>query len=203
MPKNPKEGFSYYLRAVKRDVTIAYYAVGLCYQNGTGTSVDISEAVRYFKMGITKGDADCALAIAKIFEEGIEVKIDYAKARKYLQKASSMGSAKGEFLLGYLMENGLGGEEDVTAAVSLYRSAGEREGGFTDALCALAWCHMNGIGVERNLEEGKRLYRLAESKGDRDATTILRQIDSKNSSAPPVFHANEDDDDDDMGGLFD
>ena len=208
VPANQKLALTYYIRAAESEVTQAFFAVGLAYEDGKGVAKNMEEAVKYYKLGISKGNSDCAIAMGRLYEEGREIEINEERARKYYRKASDLGSAKGQFLLGHFLENGIGGEVDVASALENYKAAGNRENyGSTDALCALAWCYMNGKGVTRDTEEGKRLYQLAEQRGDTDAGNILRSM----SSNAPSFNLKSYDrsgsgseEDDDLGlGLFD
>lgn len=63
-----------------------------------------------------------------------------------------------QFLLGWLYHDGIGCEVNFARAVELYRASAQAH--FSWALCHLGSCYAKGEGVEKNIDEANRLYRL-------------------------------------------
>ena len=94
--------------------------------------------------------------------------IDFEKAYEYYSKAAEKGYVHSIFNLAVYYEEGTHVEKDIIKAVELYRKAADM--GHTlseEALGNLLYAGAEGIPT--NEEEGKRYWRLAAAKGNRDA----------------------------------
>ena len=94
--------------------------------------------------------------------------IDFSKAYYYYSKAAEKGYVPSIFNLAVFHEEGTRVEKDIMKAVELYRKAADM--GHTLSEEALGNLLYSGAeGIPTNEEEGKRYWRLAAAKGNRDA----------------------------------
>ena len=94
--------------------------------------------------------------------------IDFEKAYEYYSKAAEKGYVHSIFNLAVYYEEGTHVEKDIIKAVELYRKAADM--GHTLSEEALGNLLYEGAeGIPTNEEEGKRYWRLAAAKGNRDA----------------------------------
>lgn len=69
---------------------------------------------------------------------------------------------------------GKGVPQDASKAFSL--NAQSAAGGYGDAVLAMGWFYLRGVGVERNFAEAERWYRASARQGDTRAMFSLGQI---------------------------
>ena len=101
-------------------------------------------------------------------DESRERLIDCAKAYEYYSKAAAKGYVPSIFNMAVYHEQGNHVEEDIIKAVELYRKAAAM--GHTLSEEALGnYLYSGAEGIPTNEEEGKRYWRLAAAKGNRDA----------------------------------
>ena len=69
---------------------------------------------------------------------------------------------------------GKGVQQDASQAFDLNAQAAA--GGYGDAVLAMGWFYLRGVGVERNLAEAERWYRASARRGDTRAMFSLGQL---------------------------
>ena len=81
----------------------AKFRLGLCYQNGDGVEVNHIEAVKWFALAATMGDANsqCSLGNAYFSGDGVDA-ADRSEAIKWWKLAAEGGSEKAQTLLGLI-----------------------------------------------------------------------------------------------------
>ena len=60
---------------------------GLSWQQNTETSPDYTEAMKYYRMAASIGDADAMYALGCMYEEGHGVSQDFEQAKYWLEQA--------------------------------------------------------------------------------------------------------------------
>lgn len=102
-------------------------------------------------------DAQVHYVLALNYAEGIACKIDLPAAIVHLKKAAKMGHASAKYVLGHFYLNGIGfRRKNYKQAVRLFQECSNL--GITDAMCELAFCFSNGIGVVKNKKKAFELY---------------------------------------------
>src|SRR5262245_24913548 len=97
---------------------------------------------------------------------------DWKRARRLLEKADvEHPTATGDYHLGLLEWRGLGGPRDPRAAVDCFSRAAEA--GFPAAQTAYGVALRSGVGVARDLEAARELFRQAASGGDAEGMVQL------------------------------
>lgn len=100
---------------------------------------------------------------------------NWKRARKHLEDASaeSLGST-GEYALGLLYWRGLGGERDARAGAEWFARAADR--GHAGAQTAFGIALRSGVGVRKDVQEARRLFRSAAGADDVDAMIQLATL---------------------------
>ena len=101
-------------------------------------------------------DAQVHYVLALDCAEGITSKVDMQMAILHLKKAAKMGHSSAKYVLGHYKQ-----------AVRLFKECVEV--GISDAMCELAFCFSNGIGVRKNKKKAFLLYRSAAKDGIEEA----------------------------------
>ena len=170
-----KKALKLYKDAAKRGHKDAIYRVGRCYSRGIGVEENKFIAHEWLK-GLTdwmieranKNDYDAALTLA-----------DYKSTHAIVQRidAENMDTSDPgrQGLLNSLKSLQISLISDIEKDAYEAYGFAAFGGGFPRAQYALAECHMNGIGTEKNEKEAVRMYRRAAEKGYADAQYRLAE----------------------------
>ena len=139
----------------------------------------------------TIGGADAKYRLAVRYDLGDGVEGDWAEALKWYRKAAEGGNANAQFYIGNCYERGRGERQDYAEAAEWYRKAAEQgherakaklrivelhrnaENGDAEAQYALGLRCENGDGVEKDLTEAAKWYRMAAEQGHVEAQCKL------------------------------
>lgn len=106
------------LERAKAGDALAQYAVGEMYWRGEGSSRDLKEAVRWFRLSAEQGLAEAQLTLGVRYELGDEVVQNYLEAEKWYRLAATQGLAEAQNNLASMYEEGKGvPHSDETAYV--------------------------------------------------------------------------------------
>jgi TPR repeat protein len=107
---------------------------------------------------------------------------DFEYAARMFRNAAKNGDGRAQNQLGCMYHNGKGVAQDDTQAVTRYIKSADN--GFREGQSNLAECHLNGLsGLERDVFEAGRLYRLAALQGFAVAQWQLGEIFRKGELA--------------------
>ncbi len=112
-------------------------------------------AVKEFRAGAEKGEADCQFNLALIYEKGIGITQDEKEAVVWYRKSAEQGNANAQFNLGVLYENGRGCAVDFAQANQWYRKASVQ--GDALAIGNLGMLYLRGDGVKADKIAGLAL----------------------------------------------
>jgi TPR repeat protein len=116
--------------------------LGLLYEKGLGTPVDLKLAAQWLQRAARKGDASAQNNLGFLYFKGLGVKQDHALALKWFLKAAKQGLASAEGNLGLLYGGGFGVPRDDAKALEWFKKAAEQDD--LDAQVNLA--HMLSLG---------------------------------------------------------
>lgn len=117
--------------------------------------------------GLGKSDLDKGL-------EAFQAKL-WKRARKHLEEAAGeQPTASGDYHLGLLFWRGLGGDRDAHAAAKLFERAALH--GHVAAQTAYGVALRSGIGVRKDVEEARKLFRSAAGGDDLEAMLQLSTL---------------------------
>lgn len=87
--------------------------------NGQGGEVDLSRALRLYKLAAEHGDADAQNNLGEIYETGRGVTADPGEALRWYERAAEQGLGSAQFNAGRLWAVGIGDRKDMTKARAL------------------------------------------------------------------------------------
>jgi len=97
--QNYVEALKWYIEAARFGHIDAQFKVGVFYENGWGTSRDVSEAAKWYQMAAEKGSVKAQYTIGKMFLEGRGVPQGYGNGVKWLRDAARNGSEEARGVL--------------------------------------------------------------------------------------------------------
>lgn len=154
--KNYEKAFEYFESVAKRGYEPALFQQGLCYMLGCGVEVDFNAALECWSKIENSKSRFYSLAMHNIASVYMQ-KADFENAYKILKKVtdSNFVYALSSYSIGYLYEYGKGVEKNLEDAVKHYEIAAKL--GHIAACFELAKIHINGIGIEKDIEKAKEL----------------------------------------------
>lgn len=181
--KNAESGFAkaynYFDKAAKlgHNEATLWSSLGLCYQFGYGTKVNISKAREYYEKALLIGDETDKYSLAKFLHQHGRNKEDAINAEKLMIESAESGYTPAQVELGIWYTQGLGVEEDILKAINYFARAAEA--GDAYAQTNLGKMYLNGQGVSPNLTEAKRLLAAAAKQGIPHAHFLLGHLYDK------------------------
>jgi hypothetical protein len=121
-----------------------------------------------------QGEPRATFYLSLIYQKGLGVEADPERARRLLRQAADGGDPAAQYNLGneYLRE---GGEAGAARAAALWRQAAEQ--GLVLAQHNLGSLYALGKGVERDLEQARYWYRMAQRNGSTRSAELLAALD--------------------------
>ena len=170
---DPYKAFEYYRMAAEQGNDVGKFNLGICYLTGLGTEPNIEQG-KYWLGQIQEKDSSINETAKNIlsycFNETNRL-TRFQKDNNYIglinfckeviQDSRSPYAAKAFSYntMGYLYENGLAVPQDYTKAFEYYYEAANLEEAAnlasTTGKCNLAFCYLNGIGVDRDKKMAK------------------------------------------------
>jgi hypothetical protein len=115
---------------------------------------------------------------------------DWRRARRRLEQADvEHPTATGDYYLGLLEWRGLGGVRDARAAVDCFARAAE--GGHPAAQTAYGIALRSGVGVAKDDDAARELFRLAASSGDAEGMVQLASMSDGDEARNYLVRASE------------
>ncbi len=151
-----EEAAELYLEAAEQGDAYAQYAIGFCYDNGTGTNQDYRKALKWYRKAAEQENADAQYSLGCCYLLGNGVEKCEKEGVRWFRKAAEQGHAGAQCALGYCYEKGIGIEQSYNEAVKLYRMAAEQ--GYAIAQNNLGACYGEGHGVEQSYTEALKWY---------------------------------------------
>jgi hypothetical protein len=115
------------------------------YGEGLGVKQDYVEAVRWFKLAASQGDALAQNNLGVMYGKGQGAAQDYVEEVKWYKLAAAQGHAGAQFNLGNIYKNGNGVTQDYAEAIKWYKLAAAQ--GHADAQNNLGVMYGEGQGV--------------------------------------------------------
>jgi len=120
-----EESIHWFKKAANQDWVPAQYQLGFIYQN-VGPVRDLDEAIRFYRMAASDGNAKAQLNLANMFAKGVGVRKDIKKAISYYRDAALQGQARAMRALAGIYETAEGKSRDVKSAYGWYYLAAKR-----------------------------------------------------------------------------
>ncbi|WP_010301763.1 Sel1-like repeat-containing protein kinase family protein [Candidatus Odyssella thessalonicensis] len=139
--------------------------LGNLYLNGWGTVQNYEEAFKWYKKVADQEGAEGQAQVGGMYKEGWGVLQDLQEALQWIQKAATQNDQTGQYYLALLYRDGEGIQSNDAYALDGLRNAAKqsvRADIRASAQYTLGWMYENGRGVDKDLEEASKWYKLAE-----------------------------------------
>ena len=98
--KKPKHSVAAWLAKAKRGDLNARFMLGKCHEEGTGTSQNMAEAIRWYTKAAESGHPDAQCALGRCYSSGKGLRQWHAEAVYWFTQAAENGNAEAQCALG-------------------------------------------------------------------------------------------------------
>ncbi len=169
----------YFIAAREGDAEAAY-ALGLCFEKGTGVPKSESEAYRRFELAAEGGYVEAYLRLAEYTSEGRLGEKNAVKALDFYKKAAEAGSAEGAYRVGEAYRYGTLADTDLSLALRFYSRAAalghegakDKEREIRDAISVM-YEQGRTLVREGKYSEAHRCFKLSADMGHAAAACFL------------------------------
>ncbi|MDR0712414.1 MAG: hypothetical protein LBF67_08765 [Prevotellaceae bacterium] len=144
---------------------------GAMHKFGVGCPRSESAALRCYLAAAEQGSSVAAYNAGIMLRHSDSIAPDFAQSTKWLQKAADLSNPNALYPLGDAHFKGLGTAQSYQAAVATFEQSSD-----PNATFMLAYCYLNGYGVERNVDKAKELITQAAKRGSRRALDFMLAI---------------------------
>lgn len=157
--------------AAEQGLPQAQFAYAACCRRGVGVEKNESEAVKWYRAAAEQGYEPAMAFLASCYMNGKGVEKDEEKGLAWMRRAAPKNDYA-LYQLGSSYLNGKGGlEVDGKKALELVIEAAKR--GHALSQNAVGWIYKEGLGVDENVDEAVKWFRLAAAQGQQNALTNL------------------------------
>ncbi len=176
--KDPEKSFKYYKLVAdlkgsyqhEAEVIVAHF-----YKKGDGVTINLEEAIKYFKLAADAGEPHAQVELASYYKEGIFFEKNLEKAFQYWKVvAENHHFYDVQVELANCYENGIGTAVDLVEAFKYYKKIA-RKGGTREQFVVANW-YYNGVGVAKNLLKALKWYKIVANRQNEFQTEALHYI---------------------------
>ena len=179
---HPEVGIRSIRLAAEQGLAEAQFALGQALATGQGTEKNLDEAVDWYRQASLQGIPAAQCALAELYETGLGVEVDIDQAWTLYRKAAGQLYPKAQVALESLSEQGGRQKRQRKRPSSAERRQdGDRwlrvaEAGDADAKYWVGLLCERGLGVEKDPDQARSLYRAAARQGHSRAQLALAQM---------------------------
>ena len=162
------------MAAAKAGNAHAQFEMGRRLTLGTGVSVDMAEAAKWFEKAANQQMPQAQYSLANLYEKGKGVKQDLQVARLWYQRAAENGNIKAMHNLAVIYAEGGLGMPDFTQASRWFVRAADH--GLKDSQYNLAILYARGMGVKQDLLQSYKWFAIAARHGDQGAISKRDEV---------------------------
>ena len=148
-----------------------YYRLGSMNLSGTGTDVDLLQAMLYFEKAAELGNVDALYGLGKLYLRKDFEGYDPVKAAEYLEDAAKQEHSYAQYLLGKLLLRGEDIPQDLEAAIQWLEKSAEQDNQYAQYL--LGKILLRGDGVEADPKRAVELLERSIEQGNLYAAYFL------------------------------
>ncbi|GEM_PF-2212070 len=175
--KKYKQGFDECWEDAQKGEAKCQNYIGYAYKSGKGTTQDLKEAVKWYRLAAGQGNAKAQNNLGTCYSSGKGVAQDFKEATRWYQLAADQKQVWGLYNLGLAYLNGKGVKRDNEQAVNLFRLAAEQD--YNQAQYRLGLIYETGQGVSQDDTEALKWYHLAADQGHNGAKERLGSLLTK------------------------
>jgi TPR repeat protein len=167
LPRDYVKAIHWYELAVEQKDVNAQNNLGMMYFFGKGVEKNVSRGIALLKESATKGCVDAQSNLGFIYLKGSGVEVDLPQAIKWFTGAALKGCVDSQYNLGFIHCELLRKSQsphNFRLGSFWYNEAATA--GHTLAQYNLGLLYLDGLGVEKNVEEAVSLFAEAGKKGD-------------------------------------
>ncbi len=182
---SPAQSYLSWKAAAEKGDTNSQYNLGLVYEQGLGTAVDLQQAARWYKKASMQGHAVAAYNLATMAHQGHGMKADIKMAKHWYEFAAKKGYLLAQASLGFLYATENTPFTDVKKAVYWFNRAAKL--GHPEAQFNLGMMYSTGRGIELdyikayawfNVSGFNRYKNAIESRNFAAARLTVKQLES-------------------------
>ncbi|GIX73425.1 death ligand signal enhancer [Caerostris darwini] len=145
LDNNSKKAFRNFQAAARLGSCQGFYNLGLCYELGKGTKVNLSRAAFCYRKAAMKGHGMASFNLAIYFHKGLGgLPVDHETAKLLLEQAAARGIPEALIYLGLEQLE----EEKWIEAYNIFSNLASKDN--IDGKYYLGLCYENGWGVDKN-----------------------------------------------------
>lgn len=176
---DPKKALEHFKDAVRTENDPdAKFALGLCYEFGYGAQPNAQTAFKWYTEASDGGSADACCNLGSCYERGFGCARDtrlayrfYAKANALCKEQTGKCHAVALSNMGAMFGDGSGRTQNVVKSIEMLSDAADN--GSASAFYNLAYCYLEGIGVNKDPDEAYRYFDEADRLGSPEASHML------------------------------
>jgi len=177
---DPSKAFEIYKSCANQGNALAMNILGILYSEGTGTTINQQEALRWFELSAKKRYPEAYNNLGNIYRTGWGVEQNFNTAYQWFEMGTKVNSSTCMYYQGYMLYKGLGVTQNYEKAVSLFRKGIKK--GSLGSMYMLGLCLRNGYGILKNSDSARYWLKLAAKKGYRFAQEELQTPEPENKS---------------------
>jgi TPR repeat protein len=151
------------LASAERGNAEAQYDLAVIYENGSGVTADVKEAVKWFVKAANQDHLAALNQIGVMFYRGDGLAQDYEEARKVFTSAAEKGSSTAALNVGKMHRYGQGGSRDYAQAIKWFRRGADAQEQF--CMLSLADMYEKGQGIPQDYVEAHKWYNIVAATG--------------------------------------
>ena len=148
-----------------------YYRLGSMNLSGTGTDVDLIQAMLYFEKAAELGNVDALYGLGKLYLWKDFEGYDLVKAAEYLEQAAKQGHSYAQYQLGKLLLRGEDIPQNLEAAIQWLEKSADQDNQYAQYL--LGKILLRGDGVEADSKRAVELLERSIEQGNLYAAYFL------------------------------
>jgi TPR repeat protein len=142
--------------------------LGYLYENGLGVAIDLSEAVRWYRLAAEQGNTYSQTRLGYLFERGLGVPRNDWLAAQWYAKSAAAGDEQGQSWLASMYRDGRGVARNYKEAEKWFSLAAEQGSAGASMNIGLLYTH-GGDGLPQDYVKAIDFFRKAAEGGDADA----------------------------------
>ena len=160
---------------------VALTILGLRALDGTGSAVNLPDAVKFLSQAAEKGQAVAQYRLGTLYERGQGIPADPAKAAHWYEMAANQGNRKAMHNLAVSYASGAAGKKNMAEAARWFAKAAAL--GLSDSQFNLAVLYERGDGVPQSLLDAFKWYSIAAAAGDSESKARIGALQTQLSDA--------------------